>query len=369
MKVVSIIGARPQFIKAAFVSREFISRNINEIIIHTGQHYDHNMSGTFFEELNIPFPKYNLSIGSGTHAYQTGTMMIEIEKALVFENPSVVIVYGDTNSTLAGALAASKLNVPVVHVEAGLRSYNMSMPEEINRVLVDHISSLLFTITQTSVLNLEREGITKNVINTGDLMYDVFSEKKLEALSHDIASNNYNHYLKSIGLNNSKDYILITLHRQAITDDLKLFSRILAILNDIELPCIFPIHPRTKKVLGEKYNEYNNIRFIDPLPYSEMLQLTRKCKLVITDSGGLLREAFFLGKPGIILRTETEFPEIIENGNYFLVYKDLEKIPKIIDEISSFQQPLKTELFGDGYAHIKIVDSVVEFISELNEEN
>lgn len=368
MKIISIVGARPQFIKAAFVSREFKLRGINELIIHTGQHYDYNMSGSFFDELSIPKPNYNLSIGSGTHAFQTGTMLTEIEKVLVLENPSLVIVYGDTNSTLSGALAASKLNIPVVHVEAGLRSFNRSMPEEINRVLVDHMSSLLLTITQTSIRNLESEGIIANVIYTGDLMKDVYFEK-INTSHSKTSIEHFNQKLKFLGLDSCKDFILITLHRQAITLDAKVLLGLLNILNGLKLPCVFPIHPRTKNFIADRLNLYNNICFIDPLPYSEMLQMTHHCKLVITDSGGLLREAFFIGKPAIIVRTETEFPEILENGNYFLVYRDLDKIPKIVDEISILQKPWNTDLFGDGFAHKRIVDSIIEFLSNLNKEN
>lgn len=368
MKVVTIVGARPQFIKAAFVSREFLIRNTNEVIIHTGQHYDHNMSGAFFEELSIPAPKYNLSIGSGTHANQTGSMMIEIEKVLLIEKPSVVIVYGDTNSTLAGALSAAKLNIPVVHVEAGLRSYNMSMPEEVNRVLVDHISSLLLTITPSSTLNLRREGITENVTYTGDLMYDVFSEKNRDAELQTVSAH-LDRLLSSIGLDTSVEFILLTLHRQEITGDVKSFLRVLNILNKLEMPCLFPIHPRTKKLYSDDLTSFNNLYFIDPLPYSEMLQMTRQCKLVITDSGGLLREAFFLGKPAIIVRSETEFPEMLDNGDYFLVYNNFEKITEIISKISFLNQSYRTDFFGDGYAHKRIVDSIVEFVSNLEKEN
>ena len=313
MKLVTIVGARPQFIKAAVFSKEFRKDNV-EILIHTGQHYDENMSDTFFKELDIPKPDYNLGIGSGNHGMQTGRMLEEIEKVLIKEKPDGVLVYGDTNSTLAGALAASKLNIPVFHIEAGLRSYNMAMPEEQNRILTDHISTLLFCPTQTAVDNLSKEGIIKGVINTGDIMYDavlnniVLGEKKYR-------DGKWLEVLKKENINminlDKKLYYLVTIHRPVNTDNHKNLSQIFDALDSLDKPVLMPLHPRTiKKVDSFKLNK-NNIIIINPVGYLMMLFLLKNAYMIITDSGGLQKEAYFLKTPCTTLRNETEWPETL----------------------------------------------------------
>lgn len=346
MKIVTVIGARPQFIKAAPISRQ-IRNNYTEVLVHTGQHYDDNMSKIFFDELDIPQPDYNLNVGSATHGKQTGEMLAKIEEVLLAERPDLVIVYGDTNSTLAGALAASKLLIPVAHIEAGLRSFNMNMPEEQNRVLTDHISKILFCPTETAVKNLKNEGITKNVCNVGDVMYDAL------LFNLQIAEKKSN-IIKDLKLNN-KGYILATIHRAENTDYQDKLSNIIKALNSTQEKIVFPVHPRTMKIIkqyGLKLN--NNILAVDPVGYLDMLLLEKNAKKIVTDSGGVQKEAYFLGVPCITLREETEWVETLEGGWNILVGSDSSKI---VNSITSHNpNGEKNNHFGDGNASFKIVD-------------
>ena len=354
-KIVTVIGARPQFVKASVVSKE-LRKKFKEVIIHTGQHYDKNMSDIFFEELSIPKPDYNLGVGSGSHAYQTGMMLIEIEKVLIKEKPDYVLVYGDTNSTIAAALAASKLLIPVIHIEAGLRSFNMNMPEEQNRVLTDHISSILFAPTDDAVNNLSKEGINKHVFNVGDVMCDsvLFFSKKVN-------KNNIN----LIPIYEEKKYnkwYLTTIHRAENTTNSENLYQILKTLNDLDELVIFPVHPRIKKMIDELENEnhYQNIYFVEPVDYLTMLYLTKNSKKVITDSGGLQKECYILNVPCITVRDQTEWVETLNNGYNTLAkpeYNDLYK--KIIN--AKINDKNKINYYGDGNASKKITDILFNY--------
>ena len=312
MKVITVVGARPQFIKAAVVS-EALKGVCEEKIVHTGQHYDANMSDVFFEELGIPKPVYNLGVGSGTHGHQTGEMLMKIEDVLLAEKPDVLLVYGDTNSTIAGALAASKLHIPVAHVEAGLRSYNMRMPEEQNRVLTDHISHWLFCPTQTAVDNLKKEGIVQGVQLTGDVM--------LDSVLHflEVARRNPQKTAIFEALCIApKQYRLATLHRAETTDGgLEAIVRIFRAFEQLPQRVVIPIHPRTRKLAEQAIAQegFHNIQLIDPVGYLEMLLLTSNACQVLTDSGGLQKEAWFMEVPCITLRKETEWVETLD-GNW-----------------------------------------------------
>ncbi len=362
MKVFTVVGARPQFIKAAALSREIINHsNIEEIIVHTGQHYDPRMSSIFFEQMSIPKPKYNLNINQGLHGEMTGLMMAEIEKLLLEEKPDYVLVYGDTNSTLAAALAAAKLRIPIAHVESGLRSFNMEMPEEINRILTDRLSTLLFCPTATAITNLAHEGIpdlnTKHSIkcivkNTGDIMFDAV---KLFSNS-DAAGNSVLRLLHS-----NRSNILITLHRQENVDnEIKLrniFIAMEAIAKNHKVNFIFPIHPRTQKRV-KQFNIATTVQFTEPMGYLELLKTLEKVDLVMTDSGGLQKEAYFLGKPSLILREQTEWVELVQQEVAFLCGSDTELIISNFSkarQVSVKEQPL---LFGDGYASKKIISAL-----------
>ena len=351
-KIITIVGARPQFIKAAMVSRE-IRKKFKEIIVHTGQHYDSNMSDIFFKQLNIPIPDYNLGVGSGTHAVQTGNMLIEIEKILLKEKPDYVLVYGDTNSTLAGALAASKLLIPVIHVEAGLRSFNMSMPEEQNRVLTDHISSVLFCPTDVAVNNLLKENISNNVFNVGDVMCDsVLHYSKFACTT--INKDNINLtpiYDKKI----VDKWYLTTIHRAENTHDERNISNILKVLNNLDNMVIFPVHPRIRNIIDNLHraNHYDNIYFVEPVDYLTMLYLTKNAVKVVTDSGGLQKECYILDVPCITVRDQTEWVETLINGYNVLstpMYDDL--YDKIIN--AKIVHNEKVNYYGDGNASEKI---------------
>lgn len=308
MKILSIVGARPQFIKCAPLSRE-LRTEYEEILVHTGQHYDAGMSNIFFEELGIPRPDYNLDIGSGNHGEQTGKILIEIEKVLIKEAPDMVVVYGDTNSTLAGALAASKMHIKVAHVEAGLRSFDRRMPEEVNRVLTDHISNLLFCPTQTAVDNLAKEGIIEGVHLVGDVMVDAveYNRKVAEKKSH---------IIENLGLENGK-YLVITVHRPSNTDSIENMSNIIEALKESGKKVVFPVHPRTEKYLG-KYGLWDrmpdNVEMIEPVGYLDMLKLMSGAEKILTDSGGMQKEAYLLGVSCITLRENTEWVETLEDG-------------------------------------------------------
>jgi UDP-GlcNAc3NAcA epimerase len=319
-KIVTIIGARPQFIKAAVLSRLIRSAAWNnkftEVLVHTGQHYDQNMSDVFFTEMEIPKPDYNLNIGSGTHGKMTGEMLIQIENVLLKEKPDIVLVYGDTNSTIAGALAAAKLHIPVAHVEAGLRSFWKYMPEEQNRILTDHLADWLFCPTETAIQNLRNEGITNGVFNTGDIMFDAHLFYR-QILENEL--NNRNSRLAGIaGITESllqKEFALATVHRAENTDDTVKLTEIIDALSALPIPVIWPLHPRTRKtienqglLLGE------NMVVIEPVGYFQMLELELKCSCIITDSGGVQKEAFFAKKPCITLREQTEWVETVDSG-------------------------------------------------------
>jgi len=346
-KIVTVVGARPQFIKAAMLSRQFKLLGVNELIIHTGQHFETNMSDIFFEEMEIPKPAYHLDIHSLPHGAMT------VEKVLQFEKPDAVLVYGDTNSTLAGALAGAKLNIPVIHVEAGLRSYNMSAPEEINRVLTDRISKILFCPTTTAVDNLEKEGFNElpvRIFNYGDVMKDAalyYAEKA--QLKSDI--------LRRIGV---KKFILATIHRQENTDSPEILRNIIAGLNEIhkQIPVVVPLHPRTRQILAQQYSLPNFIT-IDPVGYLDMIMLMKKSELVITDSGGVQKEAFFFGKHCIILREQTEWTELVENGFSTLVGSNKEKMKEAFAVFSTKTSDFSVDSFGNGCASAMIAKEII----------
>ena len=357
MKIVTIVGARPQFIKIAAVSRKLRERH-QEFLVHTGQHYDYEMSGAFFDGLELPQPDVNLGVGSGTHAAQTGAMLRGIEDVLLAEIPDCLLIYGDTNSTLAGALAASKLSIPVVHIEAGLRSYNRAMPEEINRVVADHLSELLLCPSQTAVANLALEGITRNVQLVGDVMLDALNWAKERSTGAADA------LLGRLGLKQTQ-YLVVTLHRSENTDDKTQFRRILEALNSLDEPVVFPVHPRARKIIdGTDFQPKLNLHLIDPIGYLEMVALVGSARLVLTDSGGLQKEAYWLGVPCLTMRNETEWIETVQTGWNVLVGPDPERI---VRTVSSFVPPsARPPLYGDGAAAEKCVDLIgVGLKSEL----
>jgi UDP-N-acetylglucosamine 2-epimerase len=326
MKIISVVGARPQFVKLSALSRE-LRKNHTEIILHTGQHYDDELSRVFFSQLSIPRPDYNLGIGSADHGEQTGRMLTGIEQVLLFEKPDLVIVYGDTNSTLAGALAAAKQQVPVAHVEAGLRSFVRSMPEEINRVMADHVSSLLFCPTPTAVRNLKREGITRGVHLVGDVMYDSFRSNLNLAEKRSTIN-------KKLKLR-KKEFYLLTLHRAENTDVVENLERVVRILTGLDRKVVFPIHPRTRKRLSqfglkERLHSAENVVFIHPVGYLDMLLLEKNARFILTDSGGVQKEAFYLRTPCLTLRNETEWVETLKGGLNQLVGLNLDGIVKAI---------------------------------------
>lgn len=354
MKISTIVGARPQFIKASVVSRAFREQRpeVSEILVHTGQHFDPNMSDVFFEELEIPRPDYHLGIGGGTHGQNTGRMIEAIERVLLDERPDWVLVYGDTDSTLAGALAAVKLHIPVAHVEAGLRSFNRCMPEEINRVLTDHSSDLLFAPTRQAVRNLMAEGINSNKVRrVGDVMYDaaLFYAAKAEACSA---------ILQTLGLRR-KGYILATLHRQENTDNPQRLNSILRGLSESIAPVILPLHPRTRRQLREYGISLNEPIFpMEPVGYLDMVMLEKHAKLIATDSGGVQKEAYFHGVPCVTLRDETEWVELVEHGFNCLVGSDPEKIAMAIRVIPD-QPNRHLSLYGDGHAAENILSHLL----------
>ena len=368
IKIVTIIGARPQIIKAAALSRaikENFSNEINEVIVHTGQHYDENMSQIFFDELGIPTPNYNLGVGSGSHGAQTSKMIEGIEEVLIKEKPDYLVVYGDTNSTLAGAIAASKIHVPIVHIEAGLRSYNKAMPEEINRICCDHCSTMLFSPTATGYNNLIKEGFNPEnkkpytidnpgIYHCGDVMYDNSMYFGLRAMSNEQWA---------------KGYILCTIHRNNNTDEPERLSAIVRALLRLskEKEIIIPLHPRTKKLLdvnlnSEIYNQLINnerIRIIPPASFLEMIKLERNADLVITDSGGVQKEAFFFKKPCIIIRSETEWKEIVECGAAVIADANEERIIESYYQFMQKENQEYPEYFGDGKAAIFICNELI----------
>jgi UDP-GlcNAc3NAcA epimerase len=307
-KIFTVIGARPQFIKAAPVSRAIAEAGLTEVIAHTGQHFDALMSDVFFEELDIPKPGYNLEVNSLGHGVMTGRMLEKLEEVMLAEKPAMILIYGDTNSTLAGALAGAKLNIPVAHVEAGLRSFNRRMPEEVNRVVADHVSALLFCPTRTAVANLAREGISQGVYAVGDVMFDttLAAVKRAEGRST---------ILETHGLE-PRAYAVATIHRAENTDDPERFARVIAWLEAAarETPVVMPVHPRTRKLLASRQLTPAGLTLIDPIGYLDMARLLSRAAAVFTDSGGLQKEAYFHRVPCVTLREETEWVETIEAG-------------------------------------------------------
>ena len=342
MKIISIIGTRPQFIKYAILAKQ-LRRIHKDVLINTGQHYDYNMNKIFFDQLNIPNPDYNLMIGSGTQAYQTGEMMKGIEDILIKEKPDMVMVYGDTNSTIAGALAAVKLHVHIAHVESGLRSFDRSMPEEINRILTDHCSDYLFCPTQKAIDNLKREGMTEGVYLTGDVMVDALNFNKEKAERSDI--------LNRLELT-SKKYLLVTVHRASNTEvreNLNNIAESLYRLGNAGETIVFPIHPRTLKVLKtiKLYDELRmKVRMIEPLGYFEFLKLLNHARKVLTDSGGIQKEAYILKVPCITLRQNTEWTETIKDGWNILAGTDKEKIIELAQTFMPAHS--YSSIFGEG---------------------
>lgn len=350
MKIISVVGARPEFIQATPVSRA-LRKVHHEILVHTGQHYDYKMSQTFFDELGIPAPDYNLEVGSGSHAGQTAEILVRFEEVLQKENPDIVIVRGDTNSTLAGALVASKLHVPVVHIEAGERSYDRRMPEEINRLVADQLSSAYFCVSQTAVNQLASEGITNNVFLVGDVMLDA-------NLANRSLARKKSTVLSTLGLAPGS-FGLVTVHRAANTDDPARLTNIVTALNQVGETVVFPVHPRTRGVLQKLDVQFaNNVCVIEPVGYYDMVMLEENARIIATDSGGVQREAYFMQKPCITLRDETEWMETVHAGWNKLVGVDVDQI---LHEWKTFAPPTEQPpIFGDGTAGEKIARILAE---------
>ena len=377
-KIITVIGARPQIIKAAAISRAISSHysdQLEEFIVHTGQHYDENMSEVFFNELGIPKPAFNLNVGSGSHGAMTAKMMDGLESLFQTEKPDAVLVYGDTNSTLAAALAAAKIHIPVIHVEAGLRSFNKSMPEELNRIACDHMSSLLFSPTKAGMDNLKNEGFDltpskkahidrPNIYHCGDVMYDnsLFFSELSEEKSTVLAENNLT----------KNQYVLCTIHRDTNTDDAKnlhaIFSALLQIQQESNLDILLPLHPRTKKKMEEllspelqaQMSESNGFKIIPPAGFLDIIALEKNARIIVTDSGGLQKEAFFFKKPCVILREQTEWIEIVENGNARLAGSNQELIVRSSREMLEKTDFTYPNLFGDGAAASFICQKIME---------
>ena len=361
-KVASIVGVRPNFVKLAALS-DFLDKNYEHIIIHTGQHYDFELSAAFFKCLKLPAPHYNLGVGSGTHGYQLGEMIKRIEEVLLEEKPELVIVYGDANSTLAGALAAVKLHVRVAHVEAGCRSYDKNMPEEVNRLLTDHVSDLLFAPTKATVDNLRRENVQGNVYLTGDVMVDVL-------LSYKDVAECKSKILNTLGVCAGK-YVLVTFHRESNTENRERVVRIVQALNSLldEFTLVFPMHPRTKKALErfglhDKLADSDNILITSPLNYLDFVKLERNAEKIVTDSGGVQKEAYVFGVPCITLRNTTECTETVEEGWNRLVDVNVQKI---IAGVKAFNPrgDSSRESLGKGDAAIKISKLIASYLSSF----
>ena len=359
MKIVSVVGARPQFVKAAVVSRALRQfRAIEDVLLHTGQHYDAEMSQVFFEELSIPTPEHDLEIGPGPHGEQTGRMLIAIERVLTEAPPDAVLVYGDTNSTLAGALAAVKLHVPVLHVEAGLRSFNRCMPEEINRVLADHASDVLFAPTDLAVTNLLREGLAEErIYKVGDVMYDA-------ALFYGELADRRSKILSRLGLDGSAGaYVLATVHRAENTDDRDRLRTICRTLQRVSqwMPVVFPLHPRTRKALDRLglLDTLQGVKMVDPVGYLDMMMLEKNSRLIITDSGGVQKEAFFYQIPCVTLRDETEWVELVELGwNRLAPPVSEEKQLTEIEAALNSAPVMSDRPYGDGHAAQEIASII-----------
>lgn len=354
MKIVHVVGARPQFVKLSPLSRR-ISGRFNEIVVHTGQHYDLTMSDLFFKDLDIESPKYNLCIGSGTHGEQTGKMIMAIEKVLLDEKPDLVIVFGDTNSTLSGALAACKLHIPVAHVEAGLRSFNRVMPEEINRVLTDHCSDILFVPTTAAEKNLVREGLSDKTFLTGDIMLDAIMENKSKAKET-------SGILREL-LVVPKEYCLLTLHRPYIVDSHEVLERVLSALSKTRKKIVFPVHPRTRKMIDRFDIELSaNIQVIDPLGYLDFICLEESAEMIVTDSGGVQKEAYILSVPCITVRPETEWVETTYGGWNTLVGSAPEKLIEAIENPGQLEEYVN--VFGEYGCAIRMVKIIEAFLKD-----
>ncbi|MFQ5779386.1 MAG: non-hydrolyzing UDP-N-acetylglucosamine 2-epimerase [Nitrospiria bacterium] len=398
MKILTVVGARPQFIKAAPVSRAIEEHNrkiphhgsqIIEVLVHTGQHYDDNMNGIFFRDLNLAKPDYNLEVGSGLHGEQTGEMLKKIETVLIKEQPDYVLVYGDTNSTLAGALAAAKLHIPVAHVEAGLRSFNRRMPEETNRVMTDHISSLLFCPTEAAVKNLQKEGFThilnegkriedfsplritdhsSLVVNVGDVMYDVLLHNIQIAEKQSTVLETFG--LKADHASPITQYYLATVHRPENTDDPERLFAIVEIFREIskKYPVIWPIHPRTRRMLESHHRSPitdHSLHLIDPVSYLDMLILEKNAKVILTDSGGVQKEACWFQVPCVTLREETEWVETVESGCNHLSGTDMKRIPEVLSRLNEGQLQQTGQPSGEGHAAKCIVKLLFLYIKKM----
>ncbi len=362
-KIITIVGARPQFIKASVLSRLVRSDKwedkFSEILIHTGQHYDTNMSEIFFNQMEIPKPDINLNIGSGNHGRMTGEMLIKIEEILLTEKPDIVLVYGDTNSTLAGALAASKLNIAIAHVEAGLRSFWKKMPEEQNRILTDHLSEYLFCPTQTAINNLKNENIGNGVFHVGDIMLDASVHySRILDNKGDLEKKQLLNDCGFPGTLNNRDFFLLTIHRAENTDDPTKLKEIFKGLDGISIEGILPIHPRTKKIIGAFHISIpSNIHLIEPVGYLEMLLIQQMCKFIVTDSGGMQKEAYFMKKPCITLREQTEWVETVQAGWNILTGTNSVKLRGSIKSLSC---PNNYQLFyGNGNAAEQILQNML----------
>ena len=377
-KIITIVGARPQIIKSSAISRAIsnsFKNELTEIIVHTGQHYDENMSSVFFDEMKIPQPNYNLNVGSGSHGKQTARMLEGLEEIFLNEKPDAVLVYGDTNSTVAGALAATKIFIPVIHVEAGLRSYNKAMPEEINRIACDHMSTLLFTPTNSGIENLKKEGFSldtsnkananqPHVYHCGDIMYD-------NSLHFLTVSDQKSTFLEDLELT-PNEFILCTVHRDSNTDIKEnlesIFSALLAIAENSELKIVLPLHPRTKGKLKEQLNaelleSIENSEFIQIIPpagFLDIIALEKNARMIITDSGGLQKESFFFEKPCVILRPQTEWVEIVENGNAILADANYDRIIDAFNALIIKDDYSYPNYYGDGRAAEFICQTIVD---------
>ena len=382
IRVLTIIGARPQIIKAAAISRAIRNHfrdKIHEIIVHTGQHYDENMSGVFINELSIPTADYNLEVGSSTHGKQTATMLMGIEEILLKEKPDALIIYGDTNSTIAGGIAAAKLHIPVVHIEAGLRSFNKLMPEEINRICCDHVSTLLFSPTKTAIKNLQKEGFNTlsvppysidnpGIFHCGDIMYD--NSLHFAAIAKEKSA-----IIKNLGLIEGT-FILSTVHRDLNTDDStnlnNLFSAFNSISAENKIQIVIPLHPRTRKMMDtlldkQLYTEIQNnlyLKIIPPLSFLEVTLLESSCSMIMTDSGGVQKEAYFFNKPCLILRDETEWVELVENGCARLTGTSPDKIKEAFKYFNNNKSLKFPQVFGDGKAAEFICSKIVEILEK-----
>jgi UDP-GlcNAc3NAcA epimerase len=364
-KIATIVGARPQFIKSAVVSRAIRNAGcFSEIMIHTGQHYDAKMSECFFEELGIPKPQYNLAVGSGMHGYQTGEMMKGIEPVLMKEKPSIVIVYGDTNTTLAGAIVAAKMHIPVAHIEAGLRSYNKKMPEEINRITTDHISAILFCPTTTAINNLRTEGIRHGIYKSGDVMYDV-------AVQYGKRAENYRNIMTAAHIEPSQ-YIVATIHRSENTDDRSRMEMIMEALNNIgsNMSVVMPLHPRTEKLIRSYGIDMQHIQTIGPVGFLEMMCLLKNAKIIVTDSGGLQKEGYFHRIPCVTIREQTEWIETIESGWNSLADMTSAQgiVGSIINAMNASIERSEIAEYGDGSASEQIVKIITSYV-DMNSEN